>query len=449
MSNDLSFTISAKDQASKAVETVQKKIQNLGTDLAKGFLSFAAPLTLVQTGISMIGDAIAAQKQKVADSIEAYSGITDKAADIGVATDEFLKLNQAAQVSGIGVNKVAKLFQEVTTIIEEATTSGSSQEKMLKALGFSAEQIAAGMLKPIQVIEQMGIAMGGASTNTDRMAVATAMLGKNAADLIPVLLKAQQVAQGYGEDPGINQDQIALIEEKKRRDQQAKNKEQAAIAAREATQLFLAEDPEGRELANRIRLEQSRLRGAGGGGAGAGGAVTVTDAEIATRAEAEVLAILKKRREEAARLRQEAGAGSVENLNELEMQRLNTEAVTLALEDLAKLQADEDKGKEEAAKNDAKRTAQELDEAQKLRDEKVKDAAKNAKLTVSSLREIGGALAGEFIPSDPAPEYLKTIAETEKEMLKAIIELKEVMATKPQLNGVDFTKDPNQTMFTA
>ena len=175
----------------------------------------------------------------------------------------------------------------------------------------------------------------------------------------------------------------------------------------------------------------------------------MTDAEIATRAEAEVLAILKKRREEAARLRQEAGAGSVENLNELEMQRLNTEAVTLALEDLAKLQADEDKGKEEAAKNDAKRTAQELDEAQKLRDEKVKDAAKNAKLTVSSLREIGGALAGEFIPSDPAPEYLKTIAETEKEMLKAIIELKEVMATKPQLNGVDFTKDPNQTMFTA
>ena len=449
MSNDLSFTISAKDQASKAVETVQKKIQNLGTDLAKGFLSFAAPLTLVQTGISMIGDAIAAQKQKVADSIEAYSGITDKAADIGVATDEFLKLNQAAQVSGIGVNKVAKLFQEVTTIIEEATTSGSSQEKMLKALGFSAEQIAAGMLKPIQVIEQMGIAMGGASTNTDRMAVATAMLGKNAADLIPVLLKAQQVAQGYGEDPGINQDQIALIEEKKRRDQQAKNKEQAAIAAREATQLFLAEDPEGRELANRIRLEQARLRGAGGAGAGAGGAITVTDAEIATRAEAEVLAILKKRREEAARLRQEAGAGSVENLNELEMQRLNTEAVTLALEDLAKLQADEDKGKEEAAKNDAKRTAQELDEAQKLRDEKVKDAAKNAKLTVSSLREIGGALAGEFIPSDPAPEYLKTIAETEKEMLKAIIELKEVMATKPQLNGVDFTKDPNQTMFTA
>lgn len=449
MSNDLSFTISAKDQASKAVETVQKKIQNLGTDLAKGFLSFAAPLTLVQTGISMIGDAIAAQKQKVADSIEAYSGITDKAADIGVATDEFLKLNQAAQVSGIGVNKVAKLFQEVTTIIEEATTSGSAQEKMLKALGFSAEQIAAGMLKPIQVIEQMGIAMGGASTNTDRMAVATAMLGKNAADLIPVLLKAQQVAQGYGEDPGINQDQIALIEEKKRRDQQAKNKEQAAIAAREATQLFLAEDPEGRELANRIRLEQSRLRGAGGGGAGAGGAITVTDAEIATRAEAEVLAILKKRREEAARLRQEAGAGSVENLNELEMQRLNTEAVTLALEDLAKLQADEDKGKEEAAKNDAKRTAQELDEAQKIRDEKVKEAAKNSKLTVSSLREIGGALAGEFIPSDPAPEYLKTIAETEKEMLKAIIELKEVMATKPQLNGVDFTKDPNQTMFTA
>lgn len=447
MSNELSFTISAKDQASKAVETVQKKIQDLGKDLAKGFLSFAAPLTLVQNGISMITEAIAEQKKKVADSVEAYSGISDKAADIGVATDEFLRLNQAAQASGIGVNKVAKLFSEVTDIIQQATISGSAQEKMLVALGFSAEQIASGMLKPIQVIEQMGIAMGGASTNTDKMTVATAMLGKSAADLIPVLLKAQQIANGYGEDPGISQDQIALIEEKKRREQQAKNKEQAAIAAREATQIFLSEDPEGKALAARIKgqLFTDKARAAG---AGAGGAITVTDAEVAAAAEAEALAILKKRREEAAKLRTESGAAAAENLSEIEMQKLNDEAVALALEEISKAQGELEKDKEAAAAKDAKRTAQELDDAQKVRDEKAKEMAKASKLTVSSLREIGGALAGEFIPSDPAPEYLKTIAETDKEILKAIVELKEEMVTKPKLEGVDFTKDPSQTMFT-
>jgi hypothetical protein len=443
MSNDLSFTISARDQASRAVETVQKKIQNLGTDLAKGFLSFAAPLTLVQTGISMIGDAIAEQKKKVADSIDAYSGISDKAADIGVTTDEFLRLSKAAEASGIGVTKVAKLFTEVTDIIDQATISGSAQEKMLTALGFSAEQIAAGMLKPIQVIEAMGIAMGGASSNTDRMALATTMLGKSAAELIPVLLKAQQIANGYGEDPGISQDQIALIEEKKRREQQAKNREQAAIAAKEATQIFLeSSDPEVAGIMARAGERAAEGTTAGG--------IILRPEQAANdlKAQAEVVAILKKRREEAALARSEAGAGSAAALTELEMERLNAEAVALALTDIAKGQADLEKDKEAAAKNDAKRTAQELDEAQKVKDEKAKEAAKNAKLTVSSLREIGGAMAGEFIPSDPAPEYLKSIAETDKEILKAIVELREEIASG-KAEGVDFTKDPNQTMFTA
>ena len=442
MSNDLSFTISAKDQASRAVETVQKKIQNLGSDLAKGFLSFAAPLTLVQTGISMIGDAIEAQKKKVADSIDAYSGISDKAADIGVTTDEFLRLSKAAEASGIGVTKVAKLFTEVTDIIDQATISGSAQEKMLTALGFSAEQIAAGMLKPIQVIEAMGLAMGGASSNTDRMALATTMLGKSAADLIPVLLKAQQIANGYGEDPGISQDQIALIEEKKRREQQAKNREQAAIAAKEATRIFLESDDA--EVAGIMARAGERAAE----GTTAGGIILRPEqAANDLKAQEEVVAILKRRREEAARGRSEAGAGSAAALTELEMERLNAEAVALALADIAKGQADLENDKEAAAKNDAKRTAQELDEAQKVKDDKAKEAAKNAKLTVSSLREIGGALAGEFIPSDPAPEYLKSIAETEKEILKAVVELREEIAAG-KLEGVDFTKDPNQSMFT-
>jgi hypothetical protein len=129
------------------------------------------------------------------------------------------------------------------------------------------------------------------------------------------------------------------------------------------------------------------------------------------------------------------------------MQQLNEQAVALALEEISKGQADLEKEKEDAAKADAKRTAQELDDAQKVKDEKAKEMAKASKLTVSSLREIGGAMAGEFIPSDPAPEYLKTIADTDKEILKAIVELKDEM-TKGRVEGVDFTKDPNQTLFT-
>ena len=78
---------------------------------------------------------------------------------------------------------------------------------------------------------------------------------------------------------------------------------------------------------------------------------------------------------------------------------------------------------------------------------KAQEAAKN-KLTVSSLREIGGAIAGEFTQASAAPEYLKTIAETDKDILKAIVEMKDEIAKGNMVQGVDFTKDPNQTNFT-
>jgi len=56
MADDLSFTISANDQASKAVETVQKKIQDFGKDIAKMALGVAGPMALLQAGIGLAID---------------------------------------------------------------------------------------------------------------------------------------------------------------------------------------------------------------------------------------------------------------------------------------------------------------------------------------------------------------------------------------------------------
>jgi hypothetical protein len=54
MADDLSFTISAQDQASRAVETVQKKIQAFGGDVAKLALGVVGPMALLQAGIGYV-----------------------------------------------------------------------------------------------------------------------------------------------------------------------------------------------------------------------------------------------------------------------------------------------------------------------------------------------------------------------------------------------------------
>jgi hypothetical protein len=56
MADDLSFTISAEDQASRTVDTVQKKIQGFGSDIAKMALGVVGPMALVTAGIGLVMD---------------------------------------------------------------------------------------------------------------------------------------------------------------------------------------------------------------------------------------------------------------------------------------------------------------------------------------------------------------------------------------------------------
>lgn len=71
MANSLEFKISADDQASRVVETVQNKITNFGKDIAKMALGFAGPLALVQLGFQKIGEAYDEIQKKRQDAIDA------------------------------------------------------------------------------------------------------------------------------------------------------------------------------------------------------------------------------------------------------------------------------------------------------------------------------------------------------------------------------------------
>jgi len=455
MADGLEFTISAKDQASKAVETVQKKIKNLGADLAKGFLSFAAPLALVQSAIGFVTDAIEAQKKKVQEAIEAYSGIGDKAADIGVNADEFLRLQNAADASGISINKVGKLFKEVTGIIEQATVVGSEQERMLKALGFSAEQIASGLLKPTQVIEAMAKTLGSATSNTEQLSLATVMLGSNAADLIPVLLKAQSVISGYGEDPGITPEEVQLLEDSKKKAKQKANREAAAIAKEEAAKVFFSSNDAGAaEILERARVRADKAARFASGGASGVSSLSPEAAAMDKIAQQEMLDLIKKRNEEKKRGASIAGQAAADELHNLEMAKLNEEALKIVQQQMDADTAASNKDDAEALKKRRKDLGELLDAEAKANADTAKEAAKKAeksnKLTVSSLREIGGAIAGEFTPgtSPPVMDYQKESLNVEQRILLEMEKLNNVF-NENKRPGVDFTKDPNQTTFIA
>lgn len=456
MANDMEFTISARDQASKAVETVKKKLQSFGSDVAKLALGFAAPLALAQTAFSAIGDAIEEHKKKVQEAIDNTAELANKAGDLGVSVEEYQKLSNAADKAGMSIDKVAKAYTEVQKLLASATGEGNSTAKMLETLGFAADDIAKGLVKPMDVIEKLGAAMLGAKDDSTAFKIATAVLGDTLAkDLLPQLKAAMDLAAGFSEDSGISKEEAELIRQKKIKDKQTKNREEAQIAREEAAKEFLKTDAEAGDVANKFSQELTES-----------GRRTLTPGKIKSLAgdkevQDEVMRILKARAEaEKERLRIANEAKANEILAAAEAIKAEEEAQAIAdkaIEDAMteaekadkKAREDADKAaikSKEDAEKDAKKAKEDKekkdrDDLGKALDDEAKakaDAEKDAgKMTLSSLRDIGGGLAGEALVNN-----LDIQRETLDIQKKILIELEKMnVQTLPEVPpSTDFTK---------
>jgi hypothetical protein len=462
MANDLEFTISAKDQASRAVETVQKKLKNFGSDLAKMALGFAAPLALAQMAFSAIGDAIEEHKKKVQEAIDNTAELSNKATDLGVSVEVYQKLSNAADAAGMSIDKVGKAYTEIQKLLAGAVGGGNDTAKMLEVLGFAADDIANGLVKPMDVIEKLGAAMLGAKDDTTAMKIATAVLGETLAkDLLPQLKAAMDLAGGFGEEAGISAEEADIIKQKKIRDKQKKNREEAATAKEEATTEFLKTDKDAGKIARQMGLVNEKATDAEALAKAKDVAGTFTgESEEMQKA---VLAFIKARaaaEKERLRIANEAKANEIivaaealaaEKEAQDRADKAIEEAMTQAEKDAKKAEEDKRKAGEKAKDDTAKAAQKEADEAKKAADDKAKkdkdelgkalDAEEKArktpeKLTLSSLREIGGAISGEaFSPVDYQKETLDIQA-------KILVELERLnLKTLPEApTSVDFTK---------
>ena len=460
MANDMEFTISARDQASRAVETVQKKLQSFGSDLAKMALGFAAPLALAQAAFSAIGDAIEEHKKKVQEAIDNTAELSNKATDLGVSVEEYQKLSNAADAAGMSLDKVAKAYTEVQKLLAGAVGGGSDTAKMLEVLGFAADDIAKGLVKPMDVIEKLGAAMLGAKDDSTAFKIATAVLGETLAkDLLPQLKAAMDLAAGFSEDSGITQEEAELIRQKKIKEKQTKNREEAALAKEEVAKEFLKTDPGAGDVANKFgrELTESGRRALTRG--------KINELAGNEEVQNEIMRVLKERaaaEKERLRVANEAKANEIIAAAEaLAAEKEAQDAADKAIEEsMTQAEKDEKKAREDAekarqkAKDDAEKAGEKTkDDAKKAAEDKAKKdkeelgkaldaeekakATEGTKMTLSSLREIGGGLAGEAIVNS---------ADMDRQLLdinqKMLIELEKLnVKTLPEVPpSTDFTK---------
>lgn len=475
MSNSLEFSINAKDNTSKVVDTVSKKINGFGTDLAKMALGVAGPMALVQLAISAIGEEIQKYKERVAEAIKFGSEIPNQAKALNITAEEYQRLGSAAEAAGVGIDSLAQAYIEVRKAIDAAKDPASSQAAALQALGFAAADIAAGAVKPIEVIERLGRAMATGADDATQFKIASGLLGASVEKLIPILRKAQEASQGYT-DAGdvLTEEEAAILRESEMTKKKQELQEKVAEARKQAREkMFEGETGQGRLAIKQElfpTLTEEEMRKQSGGSMileGYGRRINyqegrrVADTFVKDKLTDEERDLIikeyaareKARKEKEAADAQAAAKEAAEKLKVIADEAAAKKQKEKEAADAAKAEADKKKEAEkEAAKAAADKKKEEEDKAKREKDElgkaldaeqKAKDAA--TKFTGSSLRDIGGALAGEAVTSgiDYQAAALdisqKILIELQKLNVKTLPEVPDTNFTKPTRVGGTFT----------
>ena len=205
MARKLEMELVAKSNADVVLNRVQKAADNFSTQLVSKFTGAFGAMALFDKALNFS-----------IETFKEFAGLADQIAKSGLASDQFQQLAYAAKQSGADVKDVTKAVRELNTSIAEAKiTPGGKKGQALMALGFSPEQIAAGTIKATDVFIQLSRAMEQATSDADKVAIATVLLGdKVGQNLIPMLEGGEKsLRKLFGDAPIVPDDVLKRIDD--------------------------------------------------------------------------------------------------------------------------------------------------------------------------------------------------------------------------------------------
>lgn len=422
MSQQLEMTIVARDQASRVVGQVQKKVLDFGKDIGTSIAAVAGPMAIATMAFQKISAHFAEMARLRKEAFDWGASLSDSAAKLGVTVEQFQGLEAAADRTGVSVDKVAEAFKSAAERIAEAQRGNVDAIASLKALGFTAEEIKD--LKPEDVLKRLGSALSTVQDPAKRAELAMAALGTSAKGLQDVLAKGFDIAGAMLDTEGLSGEEQRLLKETDRLKRAEANKEKVKKAKEQAGELFFGKlikeemegGPQSKDRKDFDKFVQDEFLSKEQAG-GAGGKLTD---EQTNRA---VTAFLSRKKVPEAVISTPQTTASVAGLQgKIDKDKADAEAAKAKeaadkeraanVERLAKKQ--EARNKKEA-EDFAKQVEKENERFGKEKEDKGKSSSGP---TVSSLREIGGGIAGESI-GDVA-DIAKQQLDTQKQMLEKL-----------------------------
>lgn len=163
------------DKTTKPAEFSLKKLRaqaaQFGADIVGRFVSAFGALALFDKGL-----------QKSAEYMERLSNISTESKRLGMGAEDYQRLGRAAELSGVGIEVMAKAMEEIRELQAQAVNGNEKAIQSLVRLGYTEDQARSGKAKMEEVLMKVSSRYRQATTEAERYGIAVEYLGKKAAD---------------------------------------------------------------------------------------------------------------------------------------------------------------------------------------------------------------------------------------------------------------------------
>lgn len=260
--SDLQFNISARDQASRVVAEVQKKVTEFGKDIGRSIVAVVGPLALLQAGFSALTTHLEDMKRRAKDAFNWGAGLGESAAKLGLTVEEFQKVTAAANATGSSVEDVAKAYKLANDLLAQAKAGNKDAAVAIEGLGLSLEDVS--KLTPELILQKLARALSQVEDPADKARLAVGALGKEAKDLQATLAKGFKIAdafKGLEEEGIITAEEAEFLRRQAADEKRAEMQEKAKLARKQVAEKFLTTDPAGKAILEQAnREDQARRR---------------------------------------------------------------------------------------------------------------------------------------------------------------------------------------------
>jgi hypothetical protein len=204
----MEFNIVANDKASGTLKNVSKETEKFGSSVGKSTAKWAAAgvgLTALATGAF--------------NAARELGNVKDEAARLGMSVEQFQRLTYAADQSGLSVEQLGKGYKDLRNLVKDAGNAAEAGKTndpkvgVLKALGFSMDEIKSKGIDADEILQRLAISISSLTDEQAKFDAVTTVFGdKIAMDMIPLLSNYDELRANMAAAPIMTAEQADQLD---------------------------------------------------------------------------------------------------------------------------------------------------------------------------------------------------------------------------------------------